>query len=78
LPLPRIDDGDLQLPLERGHATTDPGSDARVVSVSGEEFPMSARSSSIRSQTVHGPVVVLVGDRMTIARPTPCHARRHD
>lgn len=64
--------------LEQRHATTDPGRDARVVASLEKEFPMSTRSSSVRSQTIHGPVVLLVGDRMTISRPTPAHCRRND
>lgn len=38
---------------------------------------MSTRTSSIRSQTIHGPVVLIVGDRMTISRPTPANFRHH-
>ena len=64
--------------LELCHATTDPGSDARVVASLERKTQMSSRSSSIRSQTIHGPVVMIVGDRMTISRPTPAHYRRHE
>lgn len=39
---------------------------------------MPARSSVVRSQTIYGPVVYIVGDRLTISRPTPAHYRRHE